>query len=168
MAQTLDTLIAAARAELDPHPVSSDAGAAVRGALRACAPRDSAGTITTAIHAAHDDPRVVGEQALIERILAPVIENAYRHADRSVSITVERDGSAIQFAIDDDGPGIAPAEREAIFAPGHRNSSPSAAHPNSAGLGLALSRRLARSAGGDVNAAESRHGARFLVRLPAA
>jgi two-component system, OmpR family, sensor kinase len=168
MGQTLDTLIAAARAELDPHPASSDAGGAVRAALRSCAPRDSASTITTAIHATHDGLRVVGEQALIERILAPVIENAYRHADGSVAIAIDRDGSAIRFAIGDDGPGIAPDVREAIFDPGHRAISPSSGSANGAGLGLALSRRLARSAGGDVHAVDSDHGARFEVRLPAA
>jgi signal transduction histidine kinase len=168
MGQTLDTLIAAARAELDPHPASSDAGTAVRAALRSCAPRGSAGTITAAIQAPHDGPRVVGEQALVERILAPVIENAYRHADRNVSIAVERDGSTIRFAIGDDGPGIPPGEHEAIFDPGHRTGSASPGGVNGAGLGLALSRRLARSAGGDVNAVASDRGARFVVRLPAA
>jgi signal transduction histidine kinase len=61
-------------------------------------------------------------------------------------------------------------EREAIFEPGRRAGTATATTlaATGAGLGLALSRRLARSAGGDVEAAQSDDGGRFVVRLPAA
>jgi signal transduction histidine kinase len=71
------------------------------------------------------------------------------------------------FKIDDDGPGVAAGEHEAIFEPGRRGSS-NGAHREGAGLGLALSRRLARAAGGDVVSEPSASGARFTVRLPTA
>ena len=113
---------------------------------------------------------MAGEQALVERILAPLIENAYGHASRTVRISIERDAAAVRFTIDDDGPGIASTEQEAIFEPGHRIREPgsSESSSNGAGLGLALSRRLARSAGGDVNAEPSETGARFVARIPSA
>jgi two-component system, OmpR family, sensor kinase len=168
MGQTLDTLIAAARADLDPHPATSDAQAAVRAAMRSAAPPDAGARITTSLHAPREVPRVVGEQALIERILAPVIENAYRHAHHSVSITIEHDGGAVRFGIDDDGPGVPHGDHEAVFEPGHRGPGGVLSGVNGAGLGLALSRRLARSAGGDVNADDGPRGARFIVRLLAA
>ena len=62
-------------------------------------------------------------------------------------------------------------EQERIFQPGHRATETGAATAVAsagAGLGLALCRRLARSAGGDVQAQPSDSGARFVVRLPAA
>lgn len=170
MGQTLDTLIAAARAELDPHRATSDARAALRAATRSCVALESARGIETALETPREIIRVAGEQALVERILAPVIENAYRHAAHVVSIKVKRDGSAVCFAVDDDGPGILAGEHEAIFEPGRRapQSTAKTSGSNGAGLGLALSRRLARSLGGEVNAAHINPGARFLIRLPAA
>jgi two-component system, OmpR family, sensor kinase len=170
MGQILDTLIAAARAELDPHHATSDARAAAGAATRSCAPLESARGLETSLRTPHETVRVAGEQPLVERILAPVLENAYRHAAHSVSITIERDRANVCFTVDDDGPGITAGEHEAIFKPGRRAPKPDSAPPssNGAGLGLALSRRLARSAGGDVNAEHSDNGARFVIRLPAA
>ena len=85
-------------------------------------------------------------------------------------ISIERDAASVRFAIDDDGPGIAGGTHEAIFEPGHHTPDPGSSDPssNGAGLGLALSRRLARSAGGDVNAEPSDTGARFIARIPSA
>lgn len=165
MGRTLDTLIAAARAELDPRRVSSDAEAAARAAAAATVPAER--RIAVSIVAPAETLTVAGDQALVERILAPLIENACRHAAGTVSITLDREAGAVRFAVDDDGPGITSGEHEAIFEPGHR-SPDSRSAPNGAGLGLALSRRLARSAGGDVSAEPSKTGARLVVRMPSA
>jgi signal transduction histidine kinase len=99
-------------------------------------------------------------------MLVPVLENAYRHASTAVRITVARDGTIVRFAIDDDGPGVPAAQLESIFQPGRRGDT-TGSGSNGAGLGLALARRLARSAGGDVEAEHREGGARFVVRLPA-
>ena len=163
MNRTLDTLIAAARAELNPQRVSSDAKAAAEAAAAATLPTGQ--RVETSIVAPREPLRVGCEQALMERILAPVIENAYRHAAGAVSITVLRDAHAIRFAVQDDGPGIASGEHEAIFEPGHRATGADPA--SGAGLGLALARRLARSAGGDVNAEPSDVGGRLVIQMPA-
>jgi signal transduction histidine kinase len=169
MKRTLDTLIAAARAELDPSRATSDAATAAR---TAAAGFSSAPGVAVAI-SAPTGIRVAGEQALVERILAPLIENACRYAVAAVRITVQRDSGAVVVTVEDDGPGIPDAEREAIFEPGRRARAPAASGATAvasqgAGLGLALSRRLARSAGGDVEAENSTTGGRFVVRLPAA
>lgn len=171
MGRTLDTLIAAARAELDPSRATSDAGA---GARAAAAAFGSERGVTVAIKAPAG-VRVAGEQALVERILAPLIENAYRYAAAAVRIEVQHDSGAVVVTVEDDGPGIPDRDREAIFEPGRRAARPGAGSgatavaPQGAGLGLALARRLARTAGGDVKAAQSDGGGgRFVVRLPAA
>jgi two-component system, OmpR family, sensor kinase len=166
MSRTLDTLIAAARAELDPRHATSDAIAGVRAATAASTPLAAQRGITTALESADPGVRVASEQALVERMLVPVLENAYRHASTAVRITVARDGTTVRFAIDDDGPGVSAAQLESIFQPGRRGDT-TGSGSNGAGLGLALARRLARSAGGDVEAEHREGGARFVVRLPA-
>jgi two-component system, OmpR family, sensor kinase len=58
-------------------------------------------------------------------------------------------------------------EAERIFEPGVRGTA-AGGDAGGAGLGLALARRLARAAGGDVEAAPDEAGGRFVVHLPAA
>jgi len=166
MSRTLDTLIAAARAELDPRHATSDATAGVRAATAVSTPLAAERGITTAFENPKGGVRVASEQALVERMLAPVVENAYRHASATVRITIARDGAVVRFAIDDDGAGVPTAELESIFEPGRRGDA-TRSGSNGTGLGLALARRLARSAGGDVEAEYREGGARFVVTLPA-
>ncbi len=166
MARTLDTLMAAARAELDPRSATSEAAAGARAAI---APFDGAGGPVISLRAGSPGLRVAVEQDLVERMLAPLIENAVRHAADRVEVAVARDGTDVDFTVCDDGAGLADAELEVIFEPGHRGSGAATATVSrGAGLGLALARRLARSAGGDVRAEPSGHGACFRVRLPSA
>ena len=110
--------------------------------------------------------RVGVDAELAERVLHPVIENACRYGRSLVRVTVRRESGRVMFAVEDDGPGIEADEREAIFAPGTRGRAGRGVP--GAGLGLALARRLARSASGDVSAEPARTGARLLVTLPTA
>jgi signal transduction histidine kinase len=77
--------------------------------------------------------------------------------------------SAVEFIVADDGPGVPPEQREAIFAPGFRGAPPTRTPDAQAriGLGLALARRLARAAGGDV-VCDGGSAAAFVVSLPSA
>jgi signal transduction histidine kinase len=103
----------------------------------------------------------------VERILAPLVENASRHAHSRATVRIVRNGPWLEVAIEDDGPGVDPGEGAKIFEPGFQGAVGDANH-GGAGLGLSLARRLARSAGGDVEADAGADGGRFVVRLPAA
>jgi signal transduction histidine kinase len=59
-------------------------------------------------------------------------------------------------------------ERDLIFEPGFRGAAGSTGDHRGAGLGLALSRRLARAVGGDVVALQNGAGATFRARIPSA
>ncbi|MCW2622254.1 MAG: putative two-component system sensor kinase [Frankiales bacterium] len=116
--------------------------------------RSAARDVLTALTASYGDDRLqlsgppltVGvEAAVLERIVTPLLDNALRYAHRSVAVRL-LPGPVIE--IQDDGRGVDPPMREAVFDPGRRGD-PDDGHPG-AGLGLALSRRLARAAGGDV------------------
>jgi signal transduction histidine kinase len=170
MSRTLDTLIAAARGELNPLRATSDAAACARAASDACASLTAERGLAISIDTPPGAIRVAVDQDLVERIVAPLFENACRHASGHVRIVVDRDGAAVCFTIEDDGPGVPINERETIFEPGRRGApyEATAVATQGAGLGLALARRLARSAGGDVQAEPSDSGGRFSARLPAA
>jgi two-component system osmolarity sensor histidine kinase EnvZ len=70
--------------------------------------------------------------------------------------------------VDDDGPGIPPDQREAVFRPFYRLDSARNADGGGSGLGLAISRDIAMSHGGDVILADSPLGGlRAVLMIPA-
>ncbi len=156
MREILDTLLSTARADvMEAHGRCDVAEVVFR----------LAGRLDPGPPAIHVDvtpaPCVAGVPGeIVERILTPILDNARRYA--RTEITVGVDGARI--SITDDGPGVAPAVREAVFEPGRRGD-PGDGH-DGAGLGLALARRLARTAGGDVVLAGTGASAVFAVLLP--
>ncbi|MGW3845918.1 sensor histidine kinase [Streptomyces fagopyri] len=104
--------------------------------------------------------------ALLERIVSPLLDNALRHARTRVAILAHGEPGGVRVEITDDGPGVPPSFVAELFQPGRR-ADPGDGH-GGAGLGLPLARRLARSAGGEVDH-DPRYtaGAAFVVSLPA-
>ncbi|MEA2420999.1 MAG: hypothetical protein QOF55_98, partial [Thermoleophilaceae bacterium] len=162
----VNTLMAAAEREADPHTGTVDAREAAAAAIAACADGPSGKDIAL-VPAPADGPIEVNADAdLTVQMLVPLISNAARYGRSRVRLSVSRDGESVAFRVTDDGPGLREDELESVFEPGVRGDAANGAP--GAGLGLALSRRLARAAGGDVVAeAANGGGGRFVVRLPA-
>jgi two-component system heavy metal sensor histidine kinase CusS len=111
------------------------------------------GTASTAALSVTGDTGILlaVEADIARRALLPVLENAWRYAVHEVRIEVRaRDGMA-SVIVSDDGGRLNPDQAEMIFVPGFR-ADPTDGYPG-AGLGLALTRRICRAAGGDANAA---------------
>jgi len=168
MNRILDTLMAAARAQLDPQRTTSDVATCTRAAIDGCSALAAEHGIEIDLEGG--SARAAADADLVERILAPLIENACLYGQRRVVVSVRREGPQVLCTVEDDGPGVAPGEREAIFEPGRRGEpgASTATATRGAGLGLALARRLARTAAGDVEVAADGPGGSFVVRLPAA
>ena len=166
IARIVETLLAAAHQEAGQRG-TADAGEVAEAALDSVAIVAEEQHVELALSEPPRQLRVGVDIDLAERILHPVLDNACRYGRQRVSLSVARADGHILFTVDDDGPGIAPGEADAIFEPAARGSAGLSAGP-SAGLGLALSRRLARSVSGDVETEWSVDGGRFVVRLPAA
>lgn len=102
---------------------------------------------------------------VLERLLAPLLDNAERYARRGVTLRVRELPDAVVVEVDDDGPGVDAADLDAVFEPGRR-LRPDDGHTG-AGLGLPLARRLAVAVGGELLCRPG-PGGRFVVRLPRA
>jgi signal transduction histidine kinase len=165
IARIVDTLVAAAQHTAQPQGVAN-AQEVAEAIVAACAGEATSRGVDLALDSSRERVRVGVDRDLAERILHPVVENACRYGHSEVRVAVVREGSSVLFSVDDDGPGVADAEQETIFEPAVRGSAGRSA-PAGAGLGLALARRLARTASGDVVASPGGRG-RFVVRLPAA
>ncbi len=100
------------------------------------------------------------------QVFVNVVGNAIEHGASGgrVAIAGMLQGRALEITIDDDGPGIRPEERDAVFELGYR--SPAAAKSAGTGLGLAVVRELLeRSCGGITATGSPLGGARFVIRL---
>jgi signal transduction histidine kinase len=157
----VETLVAAAQQEAEPTRGTSDAYAVACGAAEAVSALADERRVELVAERPQVDVRLGVDGLLAERVLQPVLENACRYGRERARLRIVRDGSKVLFLVDDDGPGVPDEERETIFEPGVRGSG---AVDGGAGLGLALARRLARAAAGDVTT----DGERFVVSLPAA
>ncbi len=164
--RTLDTLLAAERAELDPVGIAEATEVAQR-AKAACEPVAAERGLDLAVEDGRS-LRIGIDAEIAERVLAPLVENACRYARTQVIIAVRDGGERIEYVVSDDGPGVQPDERESIFEPGTRGSAAAGAdggnNGGGAGLGLALARRLARAVDGDVEYSPGDRG--FIFSAP--
>ncbi|MCX6508426.1 MAG: HAMP domain-containing sensor histidine kinase [Actinobacteria bacterium] len=104
-----------------------------------------------------------------ERVITNLLENAYRYGDDRVVVTLALGDGGVQLTVDDNGPGIAPAERERVFERFYRGAGASRrGDARGTGLGLALVAEHVSRFAGRVEVAESPlGGCRMIVWLPA-
>jgi signal transduction histidine kinase len=167
MADTLDALLAGARADARPRPGLADARHAAEVVAERFRPIAAERGVRIAVEATGGGLRAGVDPELLEHLLQPLVDNACRYAETAVTIAVGREAGRVVYEIADDGPGVREDERERIFEPAVRGTAGTALREGT-GLGLALARRLARAAGGSVEALECDEGACFAVRVPAA
>jgi two-component system, OmpR family, sensor histidine kinase KdpD len=102
----------------------------------------------------------------IVRILTNLLGNAvkYAPAGTAVQVVLAAWDTGVTIAVADEGPGIAPEEREALFSKFRRSTM--VAHSDGLGLGLYIVRSLAEAHGGEASVRESASGgSKFVVRL---
>ena len=167
MTRTLETLVAAARVELGAPRGTGDAARAAHAAARGCDALAQARGVTITVEEPASPIRIGVDDEVAERVLAPLIENGCRYGATVVRVEIRRRDGAVLFHVRDDGAGVPESDRERIFEPGWRGDQAAATNAAGAGLGLALARRLARAAGGDVRTAGNGGGGDFAARLPA-
>ncbi len=119
------------------------------------------------------ETRVLADAAAVEHILFNLVDNACKYAvdaePREIRLTVRPEGRRVRLAVRDFGPGVRASESHTLFKPFHKSAHRAAESSPGVGLGLALSRRLARRMQGDLDIdATSEQGACFVLSLPMA
>ncbi|MFD8723497.1 sensor histidine kinase [Streptomyces sp. NPDC059629] len=109
---------------------------------------------------------VTGSADELERLLRNLLDNATRHAAHRVRVIVRVQGDEVTATVQDDGPGIPPADAERIFERFTRLDDHRARTTGGTGLGLAIARELAHRHHGTLTLAENSTGACFEARLP--
>jgi two-component system cell cycle sensor histidine kinase PleC len=96
--------------------------------------------------------RIRGDATRLQQVLIELLSNAIKFSKSGglVEIAVERDGDALVFVIRDSGIGIAKEDMARIFEPFVQADGSMARRFGGMGLGLAISRKVARLHGGDI------------------
>ena len=111
--------------------------------------------------------RVQGDRDQLTRVVLNLLDNARRHATNLVAVELTTKAGTVALAVQDDGPGIPPLERERIFERFARVDEARDQDVGGAGLGLAIAKEIIEAHGGAISVADSASGARFEVTLPA-
>ena len=121
----------------------------------------------------HASSPVRADAAAVEQILFNLVDNACKYAataeDKRIHLRVARSPAVAQLSVCDHGPGIARQEARRLFRPFRKSARDAANSAPGVGLGLALSRRLARHMRGDLTLdTTTPEGACFVLTLPLA
>ncbi len=116
---------------------------------------------------------VRGDEARLARVFENLIDNALSFAPpiTPVRLGLVSSGTRARAWVEDDGPGVAPGAREAIFKRFHSDRPESDPFGRHSGLGLAIARTIVEGHDGSIEVTESETGsggARFLISLPLA
>ena len=103
----------------------------------------------------HQRPRLDADA--VREMVANLLDNARRHAQRCITVSLGGRDAAIEVRVADDGPGLAPGTEEQVF-----ERFVSLDNRGGSGLGLPIARALARAHGGDL----SYEAPAFVLRLP--
>jgi len=165
LSHIIEDLLVAARADigtLSIRPESIDVEQAI-GELTSPGP---ASRPQTPVAVRSTQEHVWADPIRFRQVLRNLITNARRYGGDFIAVNVERRGNAVAIAVVDDGPGVPEDREQAIFDAyerGHANST----QPGSVGLGLTVSRQLARMMDGDLTFQRRASMTRFEFTVPA-
>lgn len=111
---------------------------------------------------------VMGSRTQLTRMMQNLVDNAARHARSGVTVRIGEFDGVVVLRVDDDGPGIAEADRDRVFTAFQRLDEARSREQGGSGLGLAIVAEIVRAHGGSVRIEDSPHGGtRLRVELPA-
>lgn len=161
----IEDLLVAARADIGEVSVSAeevDLGKEVRTVLASLAPDR-----TLHITFENEEAAVRADPSRVRQIIRNLISNSFRYGGPEIRIRIRSGGDDVTVQVEDNGAGVSQDEAEQIFEPYHHTHD-GAASSASVGLGLTVSRQLARLMDGDLTYARSNGWSIFRLSLPKA
>jgi two-component system heavy metal sensor histidine kinase CusS len=164
-----DLLVLARIGALPDQPAETvEVVAVVRGVTTALASESGERRLQIRVHGECRPTK--GRARDLERVFRNIVENAIRHSPPGGTIDIcctDRKGG-VMVTVSDEGDGVAEIDRERIFQPFYRGPDDISDLPGF-GMGLAISRKIARSFGGDITLSLTQAaGAQFVITLQAA
>lgn len=111
--------------------------------------------------------RITGDPDHLHRALRNLVDNAVRHARSTVIVSLTAADGRAELVVANDGPPIAPADRERIFDRFVRLDDSRSRDRGGSGLGLAIAREIVVAHGGVLTVADAPAGVAMRIGLPA-
>jgi two-component system OmpR family sensor kinase len=140
----------------------------VRELLAQCVSRQTRDQPTQVIEL-EADPALTGqaELRLLARAIDNLLGNAIKYGHGQIRLGARQQAGFLEIYVEDNGPGIPPAERSRIFEPFYRPDASRNRATGGVGLGLSIVRQIVLRHGGTLALDDSpMGGARFVLRLP--
>ncbi len=164
VADIVEDLLVAARADIGKvmvRPETTDVKDQIDGVIAGLGAHDR-----TRIGVDISSTDVWADPTRLRQIIRNLLTNAIRYGGKDVRLATNVIDGQMELRVSDDGPGISPGLEEEIFEPYARAHQPGT-QPNSVGLGLTVSRHLARLMGGDLTY-QREPTSTFVLTLPTA
>jgi signal transduction histidine kinase len=170
--------IESGRISISPRPVALDK--IIHDAIRSIQEQIDARDHTLRVTVPPDLPEVLADPVRLVQVLTNLISNAYKFTPRGGQISIwaqeqanaaasQDDRAWVLCAVEDNGVGIAPKDREHIFEQFYRVQSPGMRKEQGTGLGLSIARSIVELHGGHIWVeSEVAQGTTFFFTLPAA
>ena len=126
---------------------------------------DIPGNIQSSLHT-DGSSQIDGDREQLFRALSNLLDNAARHATKTISVSVRRTKERITIDVSNDGARIEAADRQTIFERFVRLDEARAADDGGSGLGLAIVREIVDAHGGTINVVDSDTGTCMRIELP--
>lgn len=147
MVDIVEDLLTAAQAEAGTLRVAPGPIDLAEEARRAVTGMESRHTGTLEVEA--KPAPALGDAHRVRQVIRNLVSNAIAHGGDHIRVTTATDGPRARVLVTDDGPGLSPGDEERVFEAFQRGSRAHGGH-GSVGLGLTISRHLARLMGGDL------------------
>jgi signal transduction histidine kinase/PAS domain-containing protein len=150
------------------HPVRVRLGDLVDEVAATAEPLAREKGLALSAEALQPDAALLTDAGKLQRILLNLLTNAVKFTDAgTIRLSAEVRGDEVVVAVTDTGSGIAPENMETIFEPFWQAEKPLTRRAGGTGLGLSVSRRLAKMLGGAISVvSEPGAGSTFEVRIP--
>ncbi|HYZ78943.1 MAG TPA: ATP-binding protein [Gaiellaceae bacterium] len=124
-------------------------------------------SVSLELESGPDAVNAAGDADRIQQVLVNLLDNAVKYGGGSpVTVRVDPADGVVRLSVQDEGPGLSPAEQARVFEKFYR-AGPQLTRTGGTGLGLYISRELARRMGGRLDVrSEAGAGATFILELP--
>ncbi|MDJ0664794.1 MAG: HAMP domain-containing sensor histidine kinase [Acidimicrobiia bacterium] len=114
------------------------------------------------------DHRVQVDSSRLRQIMRNLLENAVRYGGDKISIDCRKDAESVVIVVSDNGDSLHPDDVDRIFEPYEQSQQPGDESPKGVGIGLYVSRLLARLMNGELDCVREDGHTQFRLTLPRA
>jgi signal transduction histidine kinase len=125
--------------------------------------------VTFTFDAKENLPEIYADRDALAQVLTNLLDNALKYTgeEKRIALRINAVADGVVFAVEDNGIGLTPDERQEIFRPFYQADQKLSRTREGCGLGLAIVNKIVKAHGGEITvASEPGKGSVFRVKIP--